>query len=334
MSDAAASGYVDPNFPDPHGPHDARIIIYGFVSPCRYDWMTEVTRADTCTYRYIPSAALAILGIVLFAAAFVLHAIQVGRHRLWSFSPFAVACVMEVVGYIFRYLSSHDDPYSITYFVVEYFFIVTAPVLMSAAIYVCLSRIINWAVAEGLGARYDAWLRPKLILWGFITCDVITTVAQVAGAALVGTAESNQKSPTVPNDILIAGLAFQTFAFSLFLCLFITVTVIFHKDVELMPKMADKRSFFIALATASTLVYIRTIFRLVESAQGVFGYLSTHELLFGILDFAPIVVAAWTLVIWHPGRCLPNEKYLKARSTKPLNSHMREGKNIFGKEAV
>ena len=23
------SGYIDPNFPDPHGPHDAPIVIYG-----------------------------------------------------------------------------------------------------------------------------------------------------------------------------------------------------------------------------------------------------------------------------------------------------------------
>lgn len=287
----------------------------------------------TCS-RYVPNAALAILGIVLFSAAFLTHAAQVGRYRLWAFSPFALACLMEVVGYISRYLSSHSDPYSIPYFVVEYFFVVTAPVLMSAAIYVCLSRLVNWAVAEGLETEHRAWLRPRLILWGFVACDVVTTVAQVVGAALVGTAESNRESPTVANDILIAGLAFQTFAFSVFLGLFIRITIIFYKDVGLAPKLVDKRSFFIALATASTLVYIRTIFRLVESAQGVFGYLSTHELLFGILDFAPIVVAVWTLVIWHPGRCLPNEKRLKARFDNPLSSEERDDENVASKEAV
>lgn len=241
---------------------------------------------------------------------------------------------MEVVGYIFRYLSYHDDPYSIPYFVVEYFFIVTAPVLMSAAIYVCLSRLIYWAVAEGLETKDYSWIRPKLILWGFITCDVITTAAQVAGAALVGTAESTQQSPTLPNDILIAGLAFQTFAFSLFLYLFIIITAIIHKNADLSPKLADKRSFFTALATASISVYIRTIFRLVESAQGVFGYLSSHELLFGIMDFAPIVIAAWTLIIWHPGRCLPNEKHFKPSSTNPMTSRKREEENIVNREAV
>ena len=28
----AGDGYIDPNWPNPHGPHDARIIIYGLVA--------------------------------------------------------------------------------------------------------------------------------------------------------------------------------------------------------------------------------------------------------------------------------------------------------------
>lgn len=47
MSDAASSGYVDPNYPDPHGPHDARIIIYGFVSPRGYHSLAELILFDT-----------------------------------------------------------------------------------------------------------------------------------------------------------------------------------------------------------------------------------------------------------------------------------------------
>lgn len=30
----SGSGFIDPNFPNPHGPDDARIIIYGYVPGC------------------------------------------------------------------------------------------------------------------------------------------------------------------------------------------------------------------------------------------------------------------------------------------------------------
>jgi len=43
---------------------------------------------------------------------------------------------MEIVGYAARSLSAKKDPYSITFFVLEYFFIVTAPVFITASIYV------------------------------------------------------------------------------------------------------------------------------------------------------------------------------------------------------
>lgn len=31
MSSPTGAGFIDPNFSNPHGPHDARIVIYGYV---------------------------------------------------------------------------------------------------------------------------------------------------------------------------------------------------------------------------------------------------------------------------------------------------------------
>jgi hypothetical protein len=47
---------------------------------------------------------------------------------------------------------------------------------------------------------------------------------------------------------------------------------------------------------ASLLFFVRKGFRLVETAQGVFGRLSTHEGFFAGLEFAPVVVAVGGLV--------------------------------------
>lgn len=93
---------------------------------------------------------------------------------------------MEIVGYVFRILSSQDNPYSVPWFVAQYFCIVVAPVMFSAAIYAVASVLINT-----YGREY-APLPPKLVLAVFITCDVVATVVQVAGAALVGVSRATE----------------------------------------------------------------------------------------------------------------------------------------------
>ena len=69
--------------------------------------------------------------------------------------------------------------------------------------------------------------------------------------------------------------------------------------------MTGMRPFVGALVLATLLVYLRTCFRLAETAQGLFGYLSSHEGFFGGLEFAPIVLAVGLFNVWHPGRCIP-----------------------------
>jgi len=211
---------------------------------------------------------------------------------------------MEVIGYAFRALSSKKDPYRITYFIVEYFLIVTAPVLFSASIYVCLTKIIAWAEAQGLElSKRSALLGKRVILWTFITIDVVTTIMQVLGAALIGSATSKQKDPGTANHILLSGLAIQTFAFTIFLFLLTIVVFAICGDKGVVGQLRRSKSPFLGvLMGASLLVFVRTIFRLVETSQGVFGQLSTHEGYFAGLEFAPVVVAVWMLAIWFPGR--------------------------------
>lgn len=59
-----------------------------------------------------------------------------------------------------------------------------------------------------------------------------------------------------------------------------------------------------ALSCASVLVVVRLVFRLAETAQGVFGFAMTHEAFFGTLEFLPILAALVLLAIWHPARPL------------------------------
>ncbi|KAF7509816.1 hypothetical protein GJ744_007511 [Endocarpon pusillum] len=269
------AGYVDPNFPSPGGPDDATVIIYG----------------------YRPSLALGILGAVLFGLAFFGHSYRLFQYRTWYFTPVMLGTAMEVVGYAFRLLSSQVNPYSVINFVIQYFFIVIAPIFFSAAIYTVLTVFINRTKRE------YAPLSPKLILWIFISCDVVATITQVAGAALIGVAASNRKDPTTPNNILLAGLAFQVFSFLVF-CVCLGICLYRARKIV----VSSLKAFTAALCAATLLVYLRTCFRLAETAEGLTSALATHEAYFGSLEFAPIVIAVFILAIWHPGKWLPRHR--------------------------
>lgn len=234
---------------------------------------------------------------MLFIIALVLHIWLLIRHRTWYFSTVVVGTAMEVVGYIFRILASKLNPYSVGYFVGQYFCIVVAPVFYSAAIYTIISVMINH-----LGREYSP-LPPKVILWVFIVCDVIATVIQITGAALIGTAYSDGKDPSTPNHILLAGLAFQVFCFGMFIVLFTWFLSKARKALN-----AELKVFSAAVFVATLAVYLRTCIRLAETAEGLLEFLSTHEVIFGCLEFAPIIVAVYIFVYWHPGRWLGSKR--------------------------
>jgi hypothetical protein len=140
-------------------------------------------------------------------------------------------------------------------------------------------------------------LPPNVILGIFITCDVVATVVQIVGSALIGVAYSKFKNPNTPNNILLAGLAFQVFSFAVFVLSFS-----FFLWKSRMVTSTVFKSFSCALGVTTMMVYLRTCFRLAETTQGLQHYLSTHEVFFGCLGCAPVVVAVYTFLYWHPGR--------------------------------
>ncbi|KAK5651677.1 hypothetical protein OQA88_11743 [Cercophora sp. LCS_1] len=265
-------GYVDPNWPFPGGPNDAPVIIYG----------------------YTPSFALALLADIIFLVFLIAHIWQVLRHRSWYFVTFPIGLLFEIIGYIARSLSAKQNPYNLIYFILQYFFIVTAAVFLAAGIYAILSALIH-----RLG-REHSLLPPKVVLYFFITSDVIATITQIAGAALIGVKQKRREDPTTANNILLGGLAYQVFSIGLFIIL----SGVFIARAWKKIRASGLTAFICAFSAATLLVYLRTCFRLAETAEGLGGKLSTVEVYFGVLEFAPVVLAVLLLTIWHPGRCV------------------------------
>lgn len=211
-----------------------------------------------------------------------------------------MTCIFEIVGYAFRLRSSPPpvgNPYAVINFVIQYFFIVVAPVFLSAGIYTTITSLIA-LMGQGLS---PLGLSRKTILGVFVTADVLATVVQVAGAALIGVAQSNRKDPTTANNILLAGLVFQVFSFLVFLIL-LAIFIVNARKAAVSRGEGGMMRFTAAVVGSSLLVYLRTIFRLAETAEGIGGYASSHEAFFGALEFAPVVLAVGILGWWQPGR--------------------------------
>lgn len=170
-------------------------------------------------------------------------------------------------------------------------------ILVQAAIYTLITIAIN-----RIGRKFSP-LGPKVILWIFIVCDVVATIVQVAGAAMIGVAYSNGKDPTTPNHILLAGLVLQVIAFFIFILVF--VAFIWRSRNQTTKEF---KTFAAATFVATLAVYLRTLFRLAETAQGLEETLSTHEVYFGCLEFLPIVVAVYIFIYWHPGKWLGSKQ--------------------------
>lgn len=265
-------GYIDPNFPNPNNDCDTPIIIYG----------------------YTPSLALAGVAAVWFILLTVLHTGRILRYRSWWWIPVPIGLLFEIVGYVARSLSAKKDPYHLIYFILNYFFIVTAPVFLAAGVYATLSVLINQ-----LGRKYS-FLPAKAVLWFFITSDIVATILQVAGAALIGKAESDRKDPSTANNILLGGLAYQVFSIGVFILLTGSFVVRARRRI----REARLVLFVVIFAISTILIYLRTSFRLAETASGLFSELQTHEVYFATLEFVPIAVAMLLLGIWQPGRVL------------------------------
>lgn len=122
---------------------------------------------------------------------------------------------------------------------------------------------------------------------------------------------------TTGEHITIGGLAVQLVFFSVF----IVASSIFHYRIRNNPtekSLGQSRSttwevVMTGLYVASILILIRSIFRLIEYAQGNDGYLISHEVFMYVFDSMLMFFTMVAMSIFHPSKVL-------SRSSKPRRS--------------
>ncbi|PKX88936.1 RTA1 domain-containing protein [Aspergillus novofumigatus IBT 16806] len=273
-------------------------------------------------YQYTPSIAAAVIFIVLFTITTAYHLYQLARNKSWYFVAFVLGGIFQIIGYAAR-AAAHSNMGNVPIYSVQAILILLAPALYAASIYMVLGRIIHYLHAEHFSLVPVQWLTGI-----FVTGDVIAFVAQAAGGATM--ASSSLSARTTGEHITIGGLCVQL----VFFTIFVLTSATFHRRIRLNPtqralqlggssNQATFRSWESALwglYIASALILIRSIFRLVEYAQGNDGYLIGHEAFMYVFDATLMVFAMVTMNVLHPSVILAGDYKHRQGSMESLRS--------------
>ncbi|KAJ5471327.1 hypothetical protein N7530_008684 [Penicillium desertorum] len=284
-------------------------------------------------YHYNPSAAAAIIFVVLFGLTTLVHIFQMIRSRSWFFIPFIIGGIFEAVGYIGRYLSSQETPNWTTIpYVIQSVLLLLAPAFFAASIYMILGRSIISTGHDSLSIIRVKWL-TKIFVCG----DVISFLAQSAGGSFLSSAKTQSKIATGQN-IIIVGLFIQIAFFGLF----VVTTGVFHyrlrkcRDCVSMSAITVPwvKCLFI-LYTASLFIMIRSIFRAVEYITDTDGLLMSTEVYLYVFDAALMFLTMITFNIFPPKTLLTprlaiGDTETRCDETRPhCNNCLKHGVQCF-----
>ncbi|KAI9644234.1 phospholipid-translocating ATPase rsb1 [Ciborinia camelliae] len=254
------------------------------------------------SFDYLPTVP----GNVIFAAIFGIFFIaQIGlgiKFKTWGYTVAMIfGLILEIIGYAARILL-HYSPFDHQFFLMYLICLTIAPAFLTAAIYLCLSRIVI------LYGKEISRFKPGTYTIIFCTCDLISLVLQAVGGAIASLANTISQS-NLGKNIMLAGLAFQVFSLILFsiLCAEFAWRVRRAKGswnarhIDLVSSALFK-SFLGSLCLATVTILTRSIYRCIELSGGFHGALFVgHEPEFMILEGVMIVLATAGLTLLHPG---------------------------------
>ncbi|KAK3725032.1 phospholipid-translocating ATPase rsb1 [Vermiconidia calcicola] len=266
-----------------------------------WDCTLETCCLAQSSFLYLPNYG-GNLFFAIFFGIFIIPQLGLGIwHKTWGFAVgMVIGLALEVLGYAARVMLN-DNPWSDNAFLIYLIGLTIAPVFLTAAIYLCITRII---VIYG---EHLSRLKPRTIAIAFMTSDFLSLVLQAIGGAIADMAETNKDAQTGIN-IMIAGLFLQALSLVAFIFVFADFSWTCHKGVlDMDPEKQRIRQstlfkvFRAGVLLATIMILIRSIFRVAELWEGFEGKLWNNETDFLVLDGAMIAIAVICLTAIHPG---------------------------------
>ncbi|KAG9254345.1 RTA1 like protein-domain-containing protein [Emericellopsis atlantica] len=246
-------------------------------------------RGDYYLWQYVPSTPAAGLFVALFSLGTLLVTWRTVKHRAWFCLVFVIGGLLEIIGYIARALA-RDQTDRLMPFVIQSTFILVAPALFAASVYMTLGRIIRSIGAEDLSLVPVRWLTVI-----FVCGDIASFVTQASGAGVMVTGDTM----TTGENIIVGGLFIQIIVFGLFV---VTSAIFHHRVRRLRPGTSLEygnrwQSLMTMLYVVSGCIMVRSVFRVIEYILGNDGYPLRHEWTLYVFDavlmFVSVVLFGW-----------------------------------------
>ncbi|KAG2040870.1 RTA1 like protein [Suillus americanus] len=259
-------------------------------------------------YHYVPTEWICVLFVVLYSISTVLHLGQALKYKLWWMIPTATfAGILEILGWSARLWSSRN-PKLLTPYEMQIVGTIIAPTPLVAANFIILGRIITQ-----VGPQYSR-LTPRTYTILFCCFDIVCLIVQAVGGASAAHSANTKTSAAMGANIMLGGIAAQLFAIVVYVTMAVeTLFRLKHnapfRYVE-QPRIFEKgqravskklQLMLCGMAFCTLCVFIRSVYRTVELANGWNGPVISTERYFDWLDGGLVTLAIYTLNFFHPG---------------------------------
>ncbi|KAF9121744.1 hypothetical protein BGX30_002400 [Mortierella sp. GBA39] len=253
----------------------------------------------------------------LYAVESLVFFYYIIRHRAKWALCLPLGAIASAVGFFVR-VGLDRQNVSIMLYVVQSMFIVASPSAFLAFNYMLYGRFIA-AIDPQFGSdkaqpkmeksRYS-FIPPRIVGRVFIWSDVTTFMIQIAAGGLLGSGGDNLSLIQIGDKLFLVGVCAQGVCYLLFTAL-LTVTLmrlVSERQAAGLNRSGrgcmglDKNTFKMTIGFyfSSLCIAIRSVYRIIEFAQGNSGYLVSHEVYLFLLDAAPLVLAIGVWAILWP----------------------------------
>lgn len=210
------------------------------------------------------------------------------RSTFSAFIPLFFGCIMEIVGYIARAVSSSNTK-EIAPYVIQAVLLLIAPALYAATIYMLFGRLLHVMRCESLmivSSRFGTSF--------FVFGDVVSFCLQAAGGGLMATVNGR----TTGSNLITAGLVIQIVFFGVFIINEFRFSYSVARVCTFYRHISKKWWFLnLTLMLSSILIMVRSIVRLVEFVEGYDGFIISHEYFIYVFDAVPMLLAAIVFIV-------------------------------------
>lgn len=209
-------------------------------------------------------------------------------------------------GWIIRAISTYNSS-KLNLYIAQYVFIYAGPPIYSAAEYSVLGRLLRYLPMH-------APLNPDRVTYSFIYLGATVEGLTAAGASLMATSKDDASQKQSGSTLISIALVLQAVIELGFMAM---VAIVHRRCVLASTFPHNVRRLCIMLYGTSALVFVRCIFRAIESfatlsalsnCNGLCHTVLLHEWYLYIFEALPMLLYTWWINIIYPAALLPKDR--------------------------